>query len=294
MKALLKLMDVKTLVAGMIPVVLGSVYSLYRFELFSHWHMAILMIGMILMQSCANMINDLFDYARGADGEVKADEKALASGEISPNQVRRIIAAFLMIDIVIVLYYSITVHWAILIIAILGALIMYLYSAGSKPISYTSYGEVTSGLIMGLCVMATVVYIQSGVFDFEVIIVTLPTSIYIGTILLTNNISDHIEDVEAGRHTLPIRIGIERAENLWMFSCSSLWILTIAFAYLKYWPMESLIFVVALFPYASVFSFKRIEKKVCNKGIMMALIGKIGIRYHSALILGVIFWKLVH
>jgi len=293
MKALLKLMDVKTLVAGIIPVVLGSVYSFYRFEQFSHLHMAILMIGMILMQSCANMINDIFDHERGADDEAKADEKALAAGEVSTKQVRKIVLTFLLVDIAIVLYYAFTMHWGIFGIGIFGALIMYLYSAGKRPISYTFFGEITAGLTMGLCIMTTVIYIQSSVLDLETLLVTLPTSIYIGTILLTNNISDHYEDEKAGRRTLPIHIGIGPAEMLWILSCYSLVMITIVFAYFGYWPMESLVLVVLFFPYSSVFEFRKIEKNAKNKGNMMALIGKIGIRYHAALILGVIIWKLI-
>ena len=75
MKVLLKLMDIKTLVAGIIPVVLGSIYSLYRFGEFGWLDMIIIAIGMILIQSCANMVNDLFDHKRGADGEEKSEER---------------------------------------------------------------------------------------------------------------------------------------------------------------------------------------------------------------------------
>lgn len=52
-KTMLKLMDVRTLVAGLMPVVLASIYSLYRYKQASLVDMALLMVAMILIQSCA-------------------------------------------------------------------------------------------------------------------------------------------------------------------------------------------------------------------------------------------------
>lgn len=288
MKALLKLLDVKTLVAGVIPVALGSVYSLYRFATFSLWHMLLLMLGIMLMQSSANMINDLYDYKRGADDASKAEEKALASKEISERQVEKIIAAFLTIDMGILLFYSITVNWSILLVGILGATIMYAYSAGKRPISYTCFGEITAGLTMGFGIMATVTYIQSGVIDIETVLVTIPTTLFIGTILLTNNLSDCADDRKSGRRTLPILIGVKLSEKLWMASCVGLLMLTGFFTYAGFWPLESLVFALVFFPYSSLTAFYELEKNVENKGRLMGLIGKIGMRYHFAVILGLV------
>lgn len=286
MKAVLKLLDVKTLVAGAIPVVMGSLYSLYRFDVFSVLHMFILMIGIILMQSSANMINDLCDFKRGADDEVKADEKALVSNEITVRQVKEIIAVFLTIVMGILIYYTINVSWAVLCIGFVGGVIMYAYSAGNRPISYTCFGEITAGLTMGTGIMATVIYIQAGIISLETILVTLPTTIYIGTILLTNNISDCAEDRKSGRRTLPIVVGPGRSEKIWISSCVGLLVLTSMFAYFGIWPLESLILVLVFYPYTSLISFDVLEKNAKNKGRLMALIGKIGIGYHLPVALG--------
>lgn len=293
MKTLLKLMDIKTLVAGVFPVLLGSIYSLYRFNSLSVGDMMLLVLGILLMQSSANMINDIYDHKRGSDDEAKADEKAIASGEIKVSQVRKIVIIFILIDIMINLYYSVTLHWGIFFIGVYGALIMYCYSAGKKPISYTPFGELAAGSTMGICIMSTVIYIQSGVVNFETLLVTLPTSIYIGSILLTNNIADHQEDQKAGRYTLPLFIGISLSEMLWQLCCYSLLIATALFVYVGHWPLESLVLVFLLFPYKKISEFKHLKKEAKNKGKMMAMIGNIGIRYHLALVVGFMFAKYV-
>lgn len=293
MKTLLKLMDIKTLVAGIIPVVLGSVYSFYRFGEINIWDMLILSLAIILLQSCANMINDLFDHKRGADGQDKSDEKALASGEISRKGVINIVRIFLSLDLCVGIYYGVTRHPLVMVVGLIGALIMYFYSAGDRPISHTPFGEFVAGMTMGFGIMTTVIYIQSGIVDLETVIVALPTSIYIGTILLTNNISDHHEDRQAGRHTLPIHIGIHWAELLWLVSCHSLLTFTAVFAFIGYWPVESLVFVLILFPYGPIYRFRGIPKEVSNKPYLMGLIGKIGVRFHIAVVLGIVVSRLI-
>lgn len=293
MKVLLKLMDIKTLVAGIIPVALGSVYSLYRFDKFNWQDMIIIAIGMILIQSCANMVNDLFDHKRGSDDESKSEEKALASGEASRRDVIIIVVIFLLLDLIIGVYYAWAHNWVILIVAIIGTLIMYFYSAGDRPLSHTPFGEFVAGSTMGFGIMTTVIYIQSGVFDLETIIVALPTSIYIGTILLTNNISDHHEDRKAGRRTLPIHIGIHWAELLWIVSCHSLLTFTAAFVFVGYYPLATLIIALAFFPYKQIYDFRNVPKEAESKDYLMGLIGKIGIRYHLAVVVGILVTLLI-
>ena len=288
MKTLLKLMDVKTLVAGIFPVVLGSVYSYYRFKEINVWHMLVIAIGIILLQSCANMINDLFDHKRGADDAGKAEEKALVTGEVTRKQVKSIVVIFLVIDVCIAVYYMLIAHWAIIIVGIIGTLIMYYYSAGDRPISHTPFGEFVAGSTMGFGIMTTVIYIQSGIIDLETVIVALPTSIYIGTILLTNNICDHHEDRKAGRVTLPIHIGVHWAELLWLVSCHSLLTFTAVFVFVGYWPLQTVLIALLIFPYRPIYEFKKVPKISENKNELMALIGGIGIRYHLAIVIGIL------
>ncbi len=293
MSKILKLMDVKTLVAGVTPVIIGSLYAFYRYDSLNILDLILLLIGIILLQSCANMVNDYYDYKRGADDETKAHEKALASGEVSPKEVKRIIYGFLLVDIVIALYFSIRYHPLIFLVGIVGTLIMISYSAGKRPISHTPFGEVTAGTTMGFGIMTTTIYIQAGLIGLDTFLVALPTAIYIGTILLTNNISDHREDALAGRKTLPLIMGIDRAQWLWVIACNSLIALGAAFVMFGYWPMFSLFFILLLFPYREVVGFRDIDKTLANKGRMMGLIGRVGIRYHLALAIGFLAGKLL-
>ncbi|AGF56629.1 1,4-dihydroxy-2-naphthoate octaprenyltransferase [Clostridium saccharoperbutylacetonicum] len=287
-KTIIKLMDIKTLVAGLVPVILGSIYSKYAFERVNILYFLLLAFAMILIQSATNMINDYFDFKRGADVNKSSDEKALISGEVTTKGVLTIIFFYQLIAFIIGVFIASQTSYYILLVAILGGTISILYAFGPMPISYTPIGEIVSGLTMGIGITTTVIYIQSGVFNLSTILVAIPTALFIGTILLTNNLSDIVEDKEAGRKTLPIILGKKNAEKLWMFNVVILFLLTLGLVLINIYPLIILIPVILLFPYKSILIFSSYEKTAETKGRSMGLIGQVGVKYHFSIVIGLV------
>lgn len=287
-KTIIKLMDIKTLVAGLVPVILGSVYSKYAFGKLNILYLILLAIAMILIQSATNMINDYFDYKRGADSNKSGDEKALVSGEITPKQVLLIIFSYQVIALIIGIFLASQTSYYILLVAIVGGLISILYAFGPLPISYTPLGEIVSGVTMGIGITSTVIYIQSGMFNLNTVLVAIPTAVFISTILLTNNLSDIEEDREVGRKTLAIIIGRKNAEKLWVFNVIMMPVLTVCLVLINIYSIVVLVPLVLIYPYKSIRSFLLYEKSIHTKGRSMGLIGMVGLRYHLGVIIGLI------
>ncbi|EKQ50184.1 MULTISPECIES: prenyltransferase [unclassified Clostridium] len=287
-KTIIKLMDIKTLVAGLVPVILGSVYSKYAFGKLNIVYLILLAIAMILIQSATNMINDYFDYKRGADSNKSGNEKALVSGETTSKQVLFIIVLYQFIALMIGIFLASQTSYYILLVAVIGGLISILYAFGPLPISYTPFGEIISGVTMGIGITSTVIYIQSGIINLNTILVAVPTALFIGTILLTNNLSDMEEDREAGRKTLPIIIGIKNAEKLWIISVIMLFVLTVCLVLIHVYPIVVLVPIILVYPYKSIRSFLSYEKSIHTKGRSMGLIGQVGLKYHLGVMIGLL------
>ncbi|MHC1682759.1 MAG: prenyltransferase [Clostridiaceae bacterium] len=285
-KSLIKLMDLRTLVAGITPVFLGSMYSAYAYKKFNALYFILLIISMILLQSAANMINDFFDFNRGADFNKSGDEKALVNGDVTPKQVLLIIFFYQSIALTMGIFIAYKTSFYILFVATVGIVISILYAFGPFPISYTPFGEIISGVTMGIGITTTVIYIHSGEFNLTTVLVAIPTVFYIGTILLSNNLSDLEEDKSSGRKTLPILIGVKRSEKLWVFNVWFLFILTLFLIIIDIYPLIILISVILLFPYKTISKFSSYEKNITTKERTMGLIGKIGVRYHLSIIIG--------
>ena len=150
------------------------------------------------------------------------------------------------------------------------------------------FGEVVAGITMGIGITTTVIYIQSGVINLNTILVAIPTVIYISTILLSNNLSDLQEDLDVGRKTLPILMGVKNAEKLWIFNVIMLLILTFILFVVHIYPIVVLVTVLIFFPYKSIFDFISYDKNMNTKGRTMGLIGQVGLKYHLAVIIGLL------
>ena len=102
----------------------------------------------------------------------------------------------------------------------------YFYTGGPIPIAYTPFGELTSGFFMGVVIIQIAFFIQAEVITSESILVSIPVSILIGTIMLANNIRDLDGDEKNGRKTLAILLGRTNAIKFLagMFIVSYIWI----------------------------------------------------------------------
>ncbi|WP_411682857.1 prenyltransferase [Clostridium thailandense] len=287
-RTIIKLMDIKTLVAGIVPVVLGTVYSRYALGKFNIIYLILLSISMILIQSATNMINDYFDFKSGADSKEKGNEKALVNGEVTPKQVLGIICVYQFIAFLIGIFIASQTSYYILLVAAIGEIISILYACGPLPISYTPIGEIVSGVTMGIGITTTVIYIHSGIFNLNTVLIAIPTAVFIGTILLSNNLSDIEEDRKTGRRTLPILIGIKNSEKLWIFNVIMLLVLTFILMTIGVYPIIVLVAVILLFPYKSISNFLSYDKSISTKGKTMGLIGQVGLKYHLAVIIGLL------
>lgn len=287
-KSIIKLMDIKTLVAGVVPVILGSIYSKYAFGKFNTLYFILLIVAMVLIQSATNMINDYFDFKRGADNKKSGDEKALVSGEITPKQVLLVILIYEFMALIIGIFISSQTSYYILLVAVIGGIISISYAFGPLPISYTPIGEIVSGVTMGIGITTTVIFIHSGIFNLNTVLVAVPTALFIGTILLSNNLSDIAEDMEVGRKTLPILLGIKKTEKLWIFNVIMLLGVTFVLTLIHIYPVFVLIPVILIFPYKSISNFLSYDKSINTKGKTMGLIGQVGLKYHLAVAIGLL------
>ncbi|GGE49972.1 1,4-dihydroxy-2-naphthoate octaprenyltransferase [Pullulanibacillus camelliae] len=222
-----KLLRPHTLTASFIPVILGSALALVEDHI--HWLLFIAMlIASILIQAATNMFNEYFDYKRGLD----TDESVGIGGTIvrdgiAPKTVLYLGYAFCLIATLIGVYICMTTSWWLALVGTICMMAGYFYTGGPYPIAYTPFGELVSGLFMGLILVLISFYIQTGTVTLNSILISVPIAILCGGILMANNIRDLDGDKEKGRHTLAILLGRQKA-NIFltgMFIASYLWII---------------------------------------------------------------------
>lgn len=162
-----------------------------------------------LMQIGANMLNEYFDWRRGEDNaESLGIGGIIVSGEVTPAAVLRTAiigyALSLALGLILVAYRG----DLLLIMGLLAILGGFMYTGGPRPVSSTPLGELMVMAIMGPLEVLSITFAASGTMPPVAWLVSIPVGISVATILLANNLRDHIKDAQHGRRTIPIVLGV--------------------------------------------------------------------------------------
>ena len=178
----------------------------------------VLLVICILMQAAVNTFNDYYDYVKGSDSaedNVDPTDAVLVYNNVNPRSALMLAVGFLVVAFALGAYVIWQAGWIPLVIGIVGAIVVVLYSAGKTPISYLPIGELMSGFVMGGLIPLACYQALTKCFDPLMLVWALPTIIGVGLIMLTNNTCDVEKDIESGRKTLPVLLGRSRARALY-------------------------------------------------------------------------------
>ena len=186
----------------------------------------------ILFQAAANTFNDYFDYIKGADSaddNVEVSDSTLVYENLNPRHALILAIGFVVAAFLLGIFIVIRAGFVPLVIAIVGAAVVVLYSAGKTPLSYLPVGEIASGLFFGMIIPVAVFYSLTGAFDWRILLWSLPFVIGVGLIMMTNNTCDIEKDLDAGRRTLPGRLGRDRILEVYHWAILAWLVLIILF-----------------------------------------------------------------
>jgi 1,4-dihydroxy-2-naphthoate polyprenyltransferase len=247
-----------TLTAAFAPVFLGTMVAL-TYEAI-HFPLFIAMLAAsVLIQMATNMFNEYYDFKRGLDTEKSVGiGGAIVRNGVKPKTVLNLAFLLYAISILIGIYICMETSWGLALVGLVSMLIGYLYTGGPYPIAYTPFGELVSGVVMGMLLILIAFYIQTGTVTTEAILLSIPSMLLVAAIMMANNIRDLEGDKKSGRKTLAILTGRSHAITIQMmfFIVSYLWIIgLIIFGHLTPWAL--LVFLSIPKPINSILIFKK-------------------------------------
>lgn len=222
----------RTLAAALGPTILGASFSYYAFGAargtgLAIFHTVLIFLAVVTAQIVANLWNEYKDFKSGLDaGQKVGNAGSITRGAITPELIVTMIKVLMVVPIIIGAYLSATITWYYVPAGFICILISFLYSGGPKPISRTPFGEISSGIAMGLAIVLITGYAWTRELSLALLIPAIPSTLLVGSIMLTNNIRDIRNDESHGRRTLPIVLGRERALSLMsiMYIFNFIWI----------------------------------------------------------------------
>lgn len=207
-----------TWVAAVYPVLIAFCLATRALCQVSYLMAVVLLAISILLQSSVNAINDYFDFIKGSDSSqdpLEADDAVLVYDHIDPRSVKWLSIGFMVTAFLLGIYVIVFAGFIPLLIALVGAVVVFLYSGGRTPISYLPIGELVSGTVMGGLITFASYYALTEQVHWTVFAFALPAILGIALIMLTNNISDIEKDADVGRRTLSVLLGRDRSRILY-------------------------------------------------------------------------------
>lgn len=180
----------------------------------------------LFLQILSNLANDYGDTLHGADSvHREGPKRAVQAGHITAEHMKKGMAAFSLLSLVsglLLLWVSFGTEGLLyfLLFLVLGLAAIWAainYTAGAKPYGYAGLGDISVFVFFGLVGVLGTYFLQAQQLEAEVILPALVCGFFATAVLNVNNIRDIKSDVLAGKRSLPVRMGPERARIYHLF-----------------------------------------------------------------------------
>ncbi|WP_062266743.1 prenyltransferase [Endozoicomonas arenosclerae] len=170
------------------------------------------MVAGILLQAASNLANDHADlhFWNGRTG-------LLAEQVI--QQIRRnfLIAGLLTLAaIVIGLWLVWVTGWPLFMLGLFGVIAGYFYTGEPIVYKHRGLGVPAVFLLTGVLMVSGAYYAVSGVWDNNLLWISLPVSLLAAALLVSNEIRDYLDDQSSSIRTLTVRMGFDMSRALYV------------------------------------------------------------------------------
>ncbi len=203
------------LIMSVLPVLLGGVLAFYN-DKFNAWFLVLVLLGVLLAHSAADLFDDFYDYRTGNAGskDHKFHDNPLFKGQLNITQV--LFAAILctVVASLIGVYLLVEVGMPVLYLALGGAFILFFYTAPPVRLNYHGLGEIVIFLAFGPMIIFGTYYVISGQPSWEPILLSIAPGIFTMNVGLISNIFDYEDDIAHNKKSIPVRFGRSAGLNV--------------------------------------------------------------------------------
>ncbi len=193
---------------------LAASVNAFRWDIF-----VLCSVTTIFLQILSNLANDYGDSVHGADHEGRVGPtRAIQSGSITRESMRKALFIFIVLCLVSgVALISISLGGnlsAILFffgLGILSIVAAIAYTVGRKPYGYVGLGDFSVLIFFGIIGVLGSLYLFTQAVRWDHLLPAMSCGFFSMGVLNINNIRDIESDRMAGKYSLPVRIGRDKA-----------------------------------------------------------------------------------
>jgi len=254
-KSFIKAARLRTLPLSVSGIVLGSFLAInycdFNFTIF-----ILAVLTTIGFQVLSNFANDYGDGIKGTDTIREGEARMVSSGKITPKQMKNamIITTIITLIIAVLLIYvafgkenfGYSILFFVLGIASIVAAIK--YTVGNSAYGYSGFGDIFVFLFFGLVSVVGSYFLFTKDVNFVIFLPAISVGLLSTAVLNLNNMRDRINDKNANKNTLVVKIGAALAKKYHYFLILTSLVISLIFICLTFKNYFQFLFLIAYIP----------------------------------------------
>jgi 1,4-dihydroxy-2-naphthoate octaprenyltransferase len=176
----------------------------------------------LLLQVLSNLANDYGDAIHGADHQGrKGPERMVSSGRITGHEMKNALILFSILSFLsgaFLLFLSFNSNELVyaatmLLVGLLAIWAAIRYTVGSNPYGYAGLGDLFVLLFFGLTGVIGTLFLQFRSFNWTALLPAIGIGLFAVGVLNVNNMRDIQSDEDAGKRSIPVRLGLSGARK---------------------------------------------------------------------------------
>jgi len=207
----------RTLPLAVASIGMGS-FLAAKDNLFDKYVFGLAALTAICLQILSNLANDYGDSVHGADSsEREGPKRAVQTGAISKNAMKNAMILLSVLSLVsglCLLYYAINSRQDFLVflgIGIAAIVAAITYTSGAFPYGYRGLGDVFVLIFFGWVATLATYYLHTHIFEPSYFLPATALGLLTVGVINVNNVRDIESDKLAGKYSIPVRLGREKA-----------------------------------------------------------------------------------
>lgn len=222
LRAWLQALRLPFAVCTLVPVVLGALVAWARTGAFQAALFSLALMGAILLNLGANLIDDYFSNLTGTDAinvefirPFSGGSRVIQERLLRPQEVLAGALACLGAAAALGVWLAGARGATILWLGAIGLVSAVLHASPGFSLSAAGLGEPAVGLNFGVLATVGSYYVQARDISLEVIVASLPLAAVVTAMLWINEFPDVPADAAVGRRNLVVRLGRRRAVRVY-------------------------------------------------------------------------------
>lgn len=228
-----------------------TTFNFYETTIF--WLAILTTIG---FQVLSNFANDYGDGIKGTDNKRTGEARMVASGAITPQQMKKamIVTTIITLLIAVALIYlafgednfQYSLLFFLLGIASISAAIK--YTVGKSAYGYSGYGDVFVFIFFGLLSVVGSYFLFTKEIGFYIFLPAFSVGMLSTAVLNLNNMRDRVNDEQAGKNTIVVKIGPEFAKYYHYYLIGASLLFLLGYTAVQYKEPIQFLFLIAYIP----------------------------------------------